>query len=213
MVLAWVLATGGLVISLGYKSSSTFDPTTGKCMSDVYDNEAAQVAIQVAVAMIVILRLFLITIENIILCVIAMRSSRRQENSRANYKALIMVCALSGLFITSWAPYIIYRFMKSNNPNTSRPVELLAFHCIFINSFGNPILYTLTNKRFGIYVKGLLREVFCCLCQWKITTAEDSSRVNGTGENLVISAKQTQRTRISDRDVPLKRQGNDQIIT
>ena len=179
VAITWVLASAGTVISLSYKSSSTFNPQNGKCMSGVYENLAAQALFKIALAVIVMIPLLVITVENIVLCFIAVKSSRRHENSKVNYKALLMVCALSGLFILSWVPYIIFTLMKSKNPEIPQALDLLAFHCIYINSFGNPILYTLTNKRFGLYVSSLLYNVFPCLCGVKMSP-KDLPGVNPT---------------------------------
>ena len=168
----WLAASSGTIISLGYGSSSTFNPANGKCMSSIYINKAAKVPFLLAVALIVILPIFLTTIFNTVLVFFSIRSSRRMRNmtrrkgekkkKESNYKALLMVCSLSGLFIVSWVPYITFTFLKMKSPDISPSLDLLAFHCIFINSFGNPILYSLTNKRFGEYVKGVLRGLFCC---------------------------------------------------
>jgi hypothetical protein len=78
-----------------------------------------------------------------------------------------MVCALSGLFITSWGPYVVYILMKSRKLDIPPVLDLMAFHFIFLNAFGNPILYTVTNKRFGSYVRDLFHKVFCGLCGQK----------------------------------------------
>ena len=113
------------------------------------------------VGLIVLLPLFAITLFNIILSCIAIRHSNRRVEERANYRALIMVCSLSGLFIVSWTPYVIFTFLKIRSPSVPPALDLLAFHCIFLNSFGNPILYTITNRRFGAYVKGVLLSMIC----------------------------------------------------
>ena len=164
VAITWVLATAGTVISLAYRSSSIFSQTNGKCTSGVYVNKEAGGVLKIAVGVIVLIPMFVITVANITLSVIAVRSSRRQASSNRNYKALVMVCALSGLFILSWVPYIIFTFLKSKYGNVSRAVDLMGFHCTYLNSFGNPILYTLTNKRFGLYVRKLLTTIFCHFC-------------------------------------------------
>ena len=187
-ILTWMLATAGTVISLVYKSSSTFNPSNGKCMSSVYENAEAGPLFKFAVAVIIMMPLLVITIENIFLCAIAVRTSRRfqgQVNNKINFKALVMVCALSGLFILSWVPYVIYTFMKSKNPDISQSLDLLAFNCISINAFVNPILYTLTNKRFGMYVKNLLQGFFSC------GTKIDSGNNLGTSSNNPVATKST----------------------
>ena len=172
VILTWILASAGMTISLVYKSSSTFNPSNGKCMSSVYENAKAGPLFKVAVAVIVMIPLLVITIENVILCAIALRKSRTlqdQKNTKINFKALVMVCALSGFFILSWVPFVVFTFMKTKNLMISQSLDLLAFNCISINAFVNPILYTLTNKRFGKYVKNLLQGFICCEMNVKTT--------------------------------------------
>jgi hypothetical protein len=211
VVFSWFLASAGTVISLAYKSSSTFNPGNAKCMSGVYENIAASAILKIALAVIVIIPLFVITIENAVLCMIAVKSSRRQNVSKANYKALVMVCSLSGLFIISWVPYIIYTFMKSKNPEIPQALDLLAFHCIYLNSFGNPILYTLTNKRFGTYVKDLLYRAFCGLCGQK-TSIQDLSGVNPTSSTNAKSAElEEQGKEVSTKAAHLVAQGEHNV--
>ena len=191
-ITTWILASAGTVISLSYNSSSTFNPANGKCMSGVYENLKAMALLKIALILIVMIPLFVITVENIALCVIAVRSSIRQ--TKANYKALVMVCALSGIFIISWVPYVTYTLMKSKNPEISQTLDLLAFHCIYINAFANPILYTLTNKRFGNYVKDILSRVFCPFTR-KRGLPKDSSTANPTSSTNPVSG-----TELKERD-------------
>ena len=172
VMVSWILASAGMAISLAYKSSSTFNPSNGKCMSSVYENIEAGPLFKLAVVVIVMIPLLVITIENVILCAIALKTSRRlqgQKNTKINFKALVMVCALSGFFILSWAPFVVFTFMKTKNPVISQDLDLLAFNCISINAFVNPILYTVTNKRFGKYVKDLLKRVIHCEISLKPT--------------------------------------------
>ena len=70
---------------------------------------------------------------------------------------LITVCILSGCFVASWTPYVIYVLWKTRDPGVPPLLELFAFHAIQLNAVCNPILYTMTNRRFGRYVKQLLR--------------------------------------------------------
>ena len=189
VAITWVLASAGTVISLSYKSSSTFNPKNGKCTSEIYVIKEAEAIFKIAVGVIIMIPLLVITVENIILCVIAVKSSRMQENSKPNYKALVMVCALSGIFILSWVPYVIYSFMISKNPDVPKAVELLSFHCIYINAFANPILYTLTNRRFGEYVRSLLLTTCCFICRFKgIAKSHSSTNPTSTSNARPASA-------------------------
>jgi hypothetical protein len=188
LVVTWILSSAGTIISLAYKSSSTFNPVNGKCSSGFYENYKAMVIFKVALTLLALIPLFMIIIVNTVLFFIAVKSSRKlQYNSPANYKALVMVCALSGLFITSWVPYVVYTLMKSRKLDIPRTLDIMAPYCFFLNSFGNPILYTVTNKRFGNYVRALLHQVFCGPCGQK-TLPKGQLTVKQTSSSNVKSA-------------------------
>ena len=193
VILTWILASAGMVISLAYRSSSTFNPSNGKCMSSVYENDEAGPLLKLAVAVIVIMPLLVITIENIFLSAIAVRTSKgsqgRQNNNKFNQKALVMVCALSGLFILSWAPYVVFTFIKNKNPDISQSLDLMGIHCISINSFVNPILYTLTNKRFGMYVKNLLKGFLSCGTEINLEVSNVTSFSNPIATRSAIATE------------------------
>ena len=166
-LLAWLLGTAGTIISLSYKCTSSFSPLNAKCMSSVYSHVVAGKLLNLALVVIIMIPLLVITIENAVLCAFAIRSARRHNSSRptSSFKALTTVCALSGVFIVSWVPYIAFTIMKSSNLSTPLALDVMAVHCIFINSFANPILYSMTNKRFGSFLKGVLRNIFCGSCR------------------------------------------------
>ena len=155
----WLAAFIPTIIFIAYRSKSEFYKENGRCLSDIYDNDAARIPVMLCVGLIVLLPLFAITFFNIILSCIAINHSKKRVEERANYRALLMVCSLSGLFIISWTPYVIFTFLKMKSPSVPPAIDLLAFHCIFLNSFGNPILYTITNKRFGAYVKSVVLSI------------------------------------------------------
>ena len=151
----WAFATLPSDISLGFKSKSIFVQSSAKCFSSIYNSDViSSTAFSFAISSLIFLPILGITILNTILCVIAYRSSRRDAVNvgRPGSKALTTVCMLSGLFIISWTPYIIYVMWKYSDRNVPHALELFGVQAIELNSFGNPILYTFTNKRFGRYV-------------------------------------------------------------
>lgn len=156
----WCLATVPTGISLGNGSDSVFTASAGRCISTIYltTDKTAKISLFLGLGVIVILPLFVITVCNITLCVIAVRNSFRLSNpSRSiNYRGLLTILSLSVTVTITWAPYVAYTFLKAKTPQLSQVFELVAFHCIFLNSCVNPYLYTLTNRRFGEFVKGLV---------------------------------------------------------
>ncbi|KAL5248626.1 hypothetical protein ACHWQZ_G017714 [Mnemiopsis leidyi] len=99
---------------------------------------------------------------------------------------LLTVCLLSGCFVLSWTPYIVYVLWKTKDPDVSPLLELFAFHAIQLNSVCNPILYTMTNRRFGRYVKqlvsGLLPGRFHGnrSLKWVVSVTGNSATYNGS---------------------------------
>ena len=101
----------------------------------------------------IILPLFVIIASNIKLCLIAAETAQRME--KKSHKALVTVCALSGIFVLSWLPWFVAIIVELIIP-VPLAVPLLAHNCIYLNTFANPILYCITNKSFGTYVKKML---------------------------------------------------------
>ena len=155
-------------ICLWYKSKSVFIPHVGKCVSTVYINIEASVVFRITVCIIIVVPIVAITIINGILCVISVRSSRKAQSERSNMRPLVTVCFLSGMFIISWVPYLCYAIWQGVDSSVPLQVVHLAYACIQINSFCNPILYTVTNKRFGKYVRNVARGMLPCVPGVKI---------------------------------------------
>ena len=180
-LLTWVLGTTGPIISLAYSSKSIFSPTNVKCISNIYVHPQGAKIFQIAVGVLLMIPLLMITIENAVLCGVAVKSAKKASSS--SFKALVLVCALAGVFIMSWVPYLVFSVMKAWKFQTAPALDLLAFHFIFINCFANPILYSVTNKRFGGYVWGVLSKMLCEPCQQVTasTTASDGNPTSSTG--------------------------------
>ena len=163
IVLIWFFSCICTSLSLGYKSDFVFVPSTAKCMSSVYHNPAVAVLIIALTVLQIVLPVIIITIIKLVLLVVAYRTRRRHgRNTGANRKGYITILVLSGVFICSFTPYVAFAFLKTNGVNIHPSLDLMAFHFILINVGGNPVLYTMTNKRFGIYVKDLAKSVISC---------------------------------------------------
>ena len=160
----WFIALIPMGVFAAYHTKSEFKEEFGRCLTDIYDNDAARGPVMTCIGVIVILPLFAITGINMgLLGVAAQHSSAGSSQSLPNFKALVMVCSLSGLFIVSWSPYLAFTFLKMRHPELPQVLDLIAFHFIFLNSFGNPILYTLTNRRFGAFIYTTLRRACRCI--------------------------------------------------
>ena len=138
-----------------YRSELKFGSDIGVCVSSVILDEP--IAVIVNVVLLILLPLVLITLANIAICIIAIKRSTRRGEVRSS---ITLTGLLSGFFIVSWLPYVV-RTIYANYVNYIVPqeLELLAYNCVFINSFVNPILYSFTNPRFRIYVLGVLSHI------------------------------------------------------
>ena len=155
----WLLALSPLVLIESYHLGVHFDPSIARCMGDIYDHDEARGPFMILVGIIVFIPLFGIIGINFGLLGVALRlqSSRNNGSSHGiNFKALLVTLALSGLFMFSWGPYLAYTFIKIKTPVVSQHFTLVVFNFLLLNVFGNPFLYTMTNRRFSRYVHSLL---------------------------------------------------------
>ena len=171
----WFTALIPMAVFASYHTKSEFQEKIGRCLTDIYDNDAARGPVMTCIGVIVILPLFAITGINLgLLGVAARHRSAGSSQSLPNFKALVMVCSLSGLFIVSWSPYLAFTFLKMRHPELPQVLDLIAFHFIFLNSFGNPILYTLTNRRFGAYIYTTLTRACRCVSLPEMSAGSNS---------------------------------------
>ena len=113
----------------------------------------AHIAVTMIMVLILVLPLVVILVLNMTLSIIAIRHSKSRDS---RYKALITTCSLSGLFIASWVPYIVYITYGITSNIPLNMLDVAASHGIYLNSCCNPILYTLTHRSFSRYIKRLI---------------------------------------------------------
>ena len=143
----------------------------------------------VATGLLIIMPVFSITLGNIAIGITYLRGSYRDRS-----KGIATIIALSVLFIASWTPLIVFTFFRIRDKPVSSALDLLAFHCIFLNTAGNPVLYTVTNRRFCRYVRSRARRVFCCCGaaggdHEAVDNTVGATRVSVVESTLVISNK------------------------
>ena len=174
VALIWLIASIPTIMALSYKAESKFSPKSAKCFTTMYTIEAASVPFRTVWGAILIFPLVSIFIINILLFIIASRQGKKHSFSSQsnNRRALVTVCALSGVFIVSLIPNLIMMVWKGIDPNAPFAVEQVGMSTVMLNAFCNPILYTVTNRRFGKFVWSTV-----CLTS---TTAQGSSYVNSS---------------------------------
>ena len=132
-------------------------------MSSVYVNPAAALFIRALTVLQIVLPVIIITIINITLMVVAYRKRRKHgRNTTANQKGYITILLVSGLLVCSLTPYVIFAFLKTKGIKVHPSLDLTTFHFLLINVGGNPVLYTMTNRRFGSYVMDLAKRFISC---------------------------------------------------
>ena len=99
----WLLALSPIVLVLIYREGAHFDPYIAKCLNDIYDNDNARLPFMVLVGIIVFIPLFGIIGINFVLLAVALRLNNRGSgpSRKINFKALLVILALSGLFMVS----------------------------------------------------------------------------------------------------------------
>eukprot|EP00116_Pleurobrachia_bachei_P006274 sb/3466536/ len=171
----WAVGLSIFAIQIGFGSTAEFEGHAGKCASSIYkDEKTATLFLVYVVICLSLTPLCFIIILNAILGVIAFRSSKCVR-ARSHYKGLIMVCFLSGLFVISWLPWGISTIANlAHNPITWKFMRLLSYHFSMLNCIGNPILYTLTNRKFARFTTQI--------CHRKLAELSNNKSSSATGE-------------------------------
>ena len=182
-VVIWTVAVVDTSLTLGI-TRSTEKPNNdiGACSSSVIENH--KMVVLVNTVSLILIPLVLITLTNFVICGIAIKHSTKSGAVRSG---ITLTCLLSGFFIISWSPFIA-RGIYSRVYGGPVPQELLliAYNCVAINSFVNPILYSFTNRRFRKFVLGILSYIWQLLTwqtlrNWLKTASESRTIPAGTG--------------------------------
>ena len=198
IILIWIFSMAGPAISLCYKSNCLFVPSSAKCMSTIYTNQDAALLFNTVIILQHVVPLVLITVFNLVLLLVAYRQKKRHNpNSSVNFRGLFTTSLLSGLFICSVTPFLVFTFLNGQGVKVSPALSLIAFHFTFLNVGGNPILYTITNRRFGKYVQDLAKRIVCCGSSSKMggsnSTFNSRGVLPGTGLRQPFSLPNQQR--------------------
>ena len=162
VVVIWITACATTILCLAYKSKSEFSPKSAKCFSTIYIHKSltASILFRLIFGGAVLFPVVIIGIINVILFIISYKSSKKLRAAQGfntsrelnNARAFTTVLALSCAFTASYLPYMIFLIWKGLDGNLPYQVEQVGVSCVMINSFCNPILYTMTNRRFGRFV-------------------------------------------------------------
>jgi hypothetical protein len=142
-----------LILSIILGKAGMYKFEVYRCLSKIYISHPNLMAWSAALRFG--MPLLLIILCNIWILVIV----RRRTAQRVQNRALITVAAVSGLFVVSWTPKLVYVTATTITKRQVPWAVAFSHYFPFINSVGNPIIYTFTNRRYGQFVKGLFREL------------------------------------------------------
>ena len=139
VVLSWVLAIAPVIFVYLYTKKFTENMMWWNFgRNPDYINSLGVVAI-----VFMLVPMALIIILNIILSVVTIKYSVLRSRM---YRALIFTCSLSSLFVFSWLLLIIFYLLQAGGDTPPLGFKVVAYHFVYLNSFGNPFLYTITNN-------------------------------------------------------------------
>ena len=167
VVIAYLSSGVELVLSVTLGKVGVYKVPVYRCLSMVYKLYPSLMAWSAALRFGV--PTLLITLCNIWVLAVARRRTRQSVQTMA----VVTVGAVSGLFVLSWAPKLIYITVVSITKEQVPWAVAFSHYFPFINSVGNPIIYTFTNRRYGQFVRDLFSKI-------KITIRPDSESTRST---------------------------------
>ena len=167
VLMSYLLAGVIFLVSVFLGKSGKFSSPVSRCLSEIYVTNpnimftTAILCVGVSVVVIVFSNFWLYSFA---------RKMVKDKGENSSSRALILICAVSGLFVVSWTPKLIYVVVVKITKKQAVWAVKLSHFAPFLNSAGNPIIYTFTNRRYGQFVYNLF-------ANFKITTMETSSGV------------------------------------
>ena len=167
VLLSYLLAGVEFFESIFLAKSGMYAPPVSRCISKIYVTHPTlmlwNAAIPVGVPLLVII------FCNLWIYKVA-RKVVRARGQGSHSRALLTICAVSGLFVISWTPKLIYVTVVTITKKQIPWAVKISHFFPFINSVGNPFIYTFTNKRYSEFV-------FNLFTKFKITATETSSGI------------------------------------
>lgn len=147
-VVVWVWSAIPSILYLLHDTSSHFNPATSDC--GVHFEKKGLVNLVIAGPWVAIPFTGLIFCNVALYCIASKSLMRMGKSAR---QAMITLGAVSGLFVVSWLPYIVRKcFMMVTKKEMNWPLRPdILFYLLSI--FGNPIIYTIVNERFKVFLK------------------------------------------------------------
>ena len=153
-VVVWIWSAIPSVVYLLHNTRAVFQPLSSDC--DVEFDRKGIVNLVIAGPYVVV-PFFGLIVCNVALFCLASKSAARM--GRSARQASITIGAVSGLFVVSWLPYIARKFiMVFTGAELNWPLrpDILFYE---LSIFGNPIIYTIVNDRFKVFLQNKILSV------------------------------------------------------
>ena len=150
-VVVWAWSVVPSVVYLCHNTEAVFQPLTSDC--DVVFQRKGLVNLVIAGPYVVVPFVGLITCNIWLYCIARKSAARLGKSAR---QALVTIGAVSVLFTVSWLPYIVRKFVMivtKEDLNWPMRPDILFYE---LSIFGNPIIYTVVNERFKVFLKNQL---------------------------------------------------------
>ncbi|XP_063678902.1 rhodopsin, GQ-coupled-like [Bolinopsis microptera] len=150
-IVVWAWSVVPSVLYLCHNTQAVFQPLTSDC--EVVFQRKGLVNLVIAGPYVVVPFLGLITCNIWLYCIARKSAARLGKSAR---QALVTIGAVSVLFTVSWLPYIarkIVMIVTKKDLNWPMRPDIMFYE---LSIFGNPIIYTVVNERFKVFLKNQL---------------------------------------------------------
>ena len=154
-IVVWAWSVIPSVVYLCHETRAVFQPLTSDC--DVEFERKGLVNLIIAGPYVIIPFGGLILCNIWLYCIARKSAARLGKSCR---QALVTIGAVSVLFIISWVPYITRKIavmITKKELNWPLRPDILFYE---LSIFGNPIIYTIVNERFKVFLKNQLYAIF-----------------------------------------------------
>ena len=156
VMIVWLLALGQPILQLSRNSMIIFEPVVTYCIPQDMLLESVSTGVR---QLTLIWAPFLIMLG---LNIAILIQARRATNSLSAV-AIKTVCSVCGVFLTGWCVAllrILFTYLGLSY-NAFQDLNRIGRYFFTFSSFANPILYTIINKRFKLFIVKNIKAVFC----------------------------------------------------
>lgn len=138
-------------------SQAMFVPITFQCTSTLDDQKLEDGVEMFIIIVLTILPLIAVVIMNVIIVVITTKNAARIHVDM-NKKTFLTTSAICWVFILSYSPLVTSTVLELCRIGVPDWFTLLSRYSLAITVIANPFIYSITNKKFGQFLKGVVRK-------------------------------------------------------